>query len=942
MRLTDATLDTMVGLTESWNGSVVADKIFLAKTTVFSILLVLRHGSLVDHFVEVDEDGRDIEAVRARHTVFTVVAGNGWVLLDDLGGLLKIDHLLLAQRFERAMGSEIILQVFHVGHTAERAHDIGERSEETECPRSGTLGRTTLLQMVDDIGWELDETSAQEWFHDDGWNVALLELVVLMLDSLVVPVGIVHLDLNEVPMIAALVVPGHHLVKHFEASVIGKSEIADTSCLLLFDEPVENAVIHISAIEVLHTTASNAMEQQIIDIIRLQVAERVVKHLLACLACLCLGSEVGELGGDEEGFAWSSRSLQGSTCSLLGETLAIGRARVVIVYAMVHGILDEMIDLLLIEIIAVGTGLALGNLRKAHHTITEERNTVSRVGIGAIGHFSNRLLACTDLLARDGFGHLGGVSSAGTAADGSSSTHYGSCYACTLQEFASVNSLLFHNVVRFLEFMLLFDTLDVDGCEWTRRAQMFACATTDTTVVVDSWNLHRSLVIRIDRNHRDGSRRTTAGTVAATDAVGHLDTIVLNKDGTAYLQARLTGHFLLVGLAQGQDGASRTDVATGMALGTAMTILEAHHRLHEGVEIRRWTEHLVGASRDTELATYALVAQIAEREGTWRTEWGLSHVRLLVREGDVTAIDGLLLGLEGDGCGHGDGCSQERTSGGTSLLLLGGSWGWFSLDRFDKTILQSILLAAVETVEAIDTTGSVDGTSLGVDGHSLALTLTEAASLTFIFIYLYAHEADTGEITQNRTYRTDRVAIETTAEPCHQTYDDERSPSYDETRSSMYPVLNGIEGITFMSLGPRSHLIVEPHRHRAKQIASNTAIRTIRSQSYDHDAHAQYQTDDKHDQNGQTCDLDPLRVHVVETSELANILRAKFTRDPREDVLHHAHWADDGTIDTSIQQGQDGQHNYDADIGCQYSWEELELCHPTQPGLYRACYVEEQ
>ena len=63
--------------------------------------------------------------------------------------------------------------------------------------------------------------------------------------------------------------------------MIGETEVTDPSCFFLFYQPVENAVIHKTVVEGFFSilTTTYTVQEQIIDIVHLQVFQRILKHL---------------------------------------------------------------------------------------------------------------------------------------------------------------------------------------------------------------------------------------------------------------------------------------------------------------------------------------------------------------------------------------------------------------------------------------------------------------------------------------------------------------------------------------------------------------------------------------------------------------------------------------------------------------------------------------
>ena len=137
-----------------------------------------------------------------------------------------------------------------------------------------------------------------------------------------------------------------------------ESEIANDAFLLLFDKPIENAILHESLIERLDriqflasiaSRTANAMQKQIIDVIGLQELEASMEHILRSFSSPVLRCEVRHLGSDIIAIARITRLLQGCTCSQLGETFAISGTGVEIIHTMIQRIFHQLVGLFLID-----------------------------------------------------------------------------------------------------------------------------------------------------------------------------------------------------------------------------------------------------------------------------------------------------------------------------------------------------------------------------------------------------------------------------------------------------------------------------------------------------------------------------------------------------------------------------------------------------------------
>ena len=117
MRVTLSAIYAMVCLTKRRNRAVVTDEVDATCLLVVLCLFALRHITLVHALVVVGEDARDVNAVRTRHTILTVVARYGRVAHDKVCRFtLKPVHLFLCQWLQRTERADVILKMLHIGH----------------------------------------------------------------------------------------------------------------------------------------------------------------------------------------------------------------------------------------------------------------------------------------------------------------------------------------------------------------------------------------------------------------------------------------------------------------------------------------------------------------------------------------------------------------------------------------------------------------------------------------------------------------------------------------------------------------------------------------------------------------------------------------------------------------------------------------------------------
>ena len=184
--------------------------------------------------------------------------------------------------------------------------------------------------------------------------------------------------------------PPEQHIEDADITVVGEAQVADTSFLLLLHEPIQYAVVHVAGIEglqrifVLGRTA-NAMQQQIIDIVGFQIAERTLKHRLRLLSRPCIGREIAQLGSHK--ITATRMASQGDACRFLRMTLAIDRRGIEVVDNMRQGIVHQFVDSILINGRIVVIEQCTGSHGwQTHHTKAQERHLIARVGIDAIGH----------------------------------------------------------------------------------------------------------------------------------------------------------------------------------------------------------------------------------------------------------------------------------------------------------------------------------------------------------------------------------------------------------------------------------------------------------------------------------------------------------------------------------------------------------------------------
>lgn len=149
-----------------------------------------------------------------------------------------------------------------------------------------------------------------------------------------------------------------------------------------------------------------------------------------------------------------------------------------------------------------------------------------------------------------------------------------------------------------------FMPLYVDGTEWLGRTKILARSATDATALVDGRELRRVLILRICRNHHDGSRRTVAGAVAAFHTIGEDDAVLLRPHCMTNLYARL------ILLLDRLDGTGRTNLAASVALWSAVATFIRHRRLHQLHQVCARAKYVVRTFCHTELTSRTVLRHV--------------------------------------------------------------------------------------------------------------------------------------------------------------------------------------------------------------------------------------------------------------------------------------------------------------------------------------------
>ena len=146
---------------------------------------------------------------------------------------------------------------------------------------------------------------------------------------------------------------------------------------------------------------------------------------------------------------------------------------------------------------------------------------------------------------------------------------------------------------------MYFMSLDIDCREGSGGTEVFASPASYTFLFVDSRYGHRGLIIGVRGHHLDGLHRAMPSAVAAIDAIPQGEAVFRYHDGVPYLDALF---FLPL---YGLDSSCRTHIGAPRTFRPAIPAFVRHHRLHDGHQSGRGSEHLIRTLRHTQLASRA-------------------------------------------------------------------------------------------------------------------------------------------------------------------------------------------------------------------------------------------------------------------------------------------------------------------------------------------------
>ena len=482
-------------------------------------------------------------------------------------------------------------------------------------------------------------------------------------------------------------------------------------------------------------------------------------------------------------------------------------------------------------------------------------------------------------------------------------------------------------------------SVDSNRADRARRAEVLAGAAADALLLV-----HDGPAVsgRIVLDEHDSAGRAVAGAVAAFHAfLDHAEFRI--HAGRAHMVLRL------LFLGDLPDGAGRAKFGAAGALRAAVAALVGHLGLHEVLEVRGGTEHVVRALGDTQLAGRATAVEVLDALGSGGRHRDVTLGHFLVQDGGEAAVHLLLLRLQ---CGrsHGQrGAGDERPAArvalfrcpirsGMTVRVIAGLTGNLLLPP-GELILQPTELAGVDAVEAVHAAGVVDLAVLYVDAGGLAVVLALLAALAHVRVDHRAEHREAGEETQCRAHGADGVAIRATVPPGQDDHHDERDRSHDEGGQAAQPDFLVIEGVAVRPLRQGGEEVVHPEIDRLEQVLNDASPSAVRGQQGHERLNAHDEGDDKERPHPVA---QPLHFGAVAVRLAVLVLAFARHVEVCYSVLEYAQRADDGAIDPSENEGQEDETDDDGHIQGHHGRQELDLRHPAQPSVQRSREVEKQ
>ncbi len=200
--------------------------------------------------------------------------------------------------------------------------------------------------------------------------------------------------------------------------------------------------------------------------------------------------------------------------------------------------------------------------------------------------------------------------------------------------------------------------------------------------------------------------------------------------------------------------------------------------------------------------------------------------RLLVRNGGQTAVDNLLLSLDGTR-GHEQPDTGQKVAARRVGRLRRPS-GALCDALSAQHITYRTLVAFIDAVHADDASRIVYRMGLAVDAGRLAVACAEAAAVALRRVDHGPQKREARQQTEHRSHWAYGIAPRAPVAPCQHAHDDQRRDGNTERRPALDPHINRIEGIAVGTLGHIGQSVVAPRPHGCQQRRGYAAVSAVR------------------------------------------------------------------------------------------------------------------
>ena len=244
--------------------------------------------------------------------------------------------------------------------------------------------------------------------------------------------------------------------------------------------------------------------------------------------------------------------------------------------------------------------------------------------------------------------------------------------------------------------------------------------------------------------------------------------------------------------------------------------------------------------------------------------------------------------------------------------------------------------ALVHAVHAGHAAAVIDAVVFHVDARSLAAAGAEVALHTLVRVDDGLEPRPAGHEAQHRAHGTDGVAVGASAAPGQHGDDHESDHGDEEGRQTLHPHRGFIESIAVDAFGHVGQQIVSPSVERGEQILRDASVGAVGGEQ------GRQRADARHERNDEERQHAPAQPTLFRRIAEAVTTLFRASAQPGNDVLHHAQRTNDRTIYAPEDQGQGDKKHDDSHIQRQHGGQELDACHPAQPGVHRPREVEEE